>query len=181
MGGGEVILPNVSYCEDNKDVHYKPVPPFFCKLTLENGETVELEGSGELTSAMTTEYKSTLVSVEMGTLCTSIGINAFYGRINLISVTIPKSVTSISGGAFYSCTGLTSITIPDSVTSIGDYAFCVCSSLASITSLATTAPITQNNTFLNIIANGTLYVPSGSSGYNAWMSKLGSGWTKVEQ
>ena len=27
-GGGEMILPNVSYCEDNNEVHYNPIPDY---------------------------------------------------------------------------------------------------------------------------------------------------------
>ena len=51
---------------------------------------------------------------------------------------------------------------------------------------ATTAPVIQNTTFLNVKTNGTLTVPSGSSGYDAWMDTgdyyLGLyNWTKVEQ
>lgn len=56
----------------------------------------------------------------------------------------------------------------------------------SITSLATTAPTIDSQTFYGIKANGVLYVPSGSSGYDVWMGTgnyyLGQyNWTKVEQ
>jgi len=58
--------------------------------------------------------------------------------------------------------------------------------LISITSLATTAPTIASSTFNNIKTGGTLTVPSGSTGYDAWMSTndyyLGKyNWTKVEQ
>ena len=48
------------------------------------------------------------------------------------------------------------------------------------------APEIDFHTFENINANGTLYVPQGSSGYDEWMKKsnyyLGLyNWTKVEQ
>jgi len=67
------------------------------------------------------------------------------------------------------------------VTSIRGYNFSNCSSLTEIISLATTAPTIISSTFNNIKLNGTLTVPIGSSGYDVWMQKLGSGWTKVEQ
>jgi hypothetical protein len=99
---------------------------------------------------------------------------------------IHNSVTSIGDGAFYGRIGLTSVTIPNSVTSIGWGAFYDCSGLTSVVSLATTAPTIENNTFYGVKTNGTLTVPSGSSGYNAWMVTgnyyLGKySWTKIEQ
>ena len=105
---------------------------------------------------------------------------------NLTSVTIPNSATSIGNEAFYKCSGLTEVIIPTSVTSIGKRAFGSCSELASIRSLAMTAPTIQSDTFQEIKENGTLTVPSGSSGYDKWMGTgnyyLGKyNWTKVEQ
>lgn len=132
--GNDKILPNVSYCEDNNEVHYNPyIPPFFCKLTLNNGNVIELEGSGELTSAMVSDtYKSTLVSVESGELCTSIGDYAFFDCSGLTSVTIGSGATSIGDSVFYGCSNLTSLIIPNTVTSIGAHNFQDCNSLSSI-------------------------------------------------
>ena len=134
-------LPNVSLIEENMSVYYNHyVPPYngFCKLILNNDETVELEGSGELTSAIISDYKSTLVSAEIGTLCTSIG-----------------------NGAFYGCSSLTSIDIPSSVTSIGNDVFKDCSSFASIVVHSTTPPTLGSDTFNNT-NNCPIYVPSTS-------------------
>ena len=279
IASSDKVLPNVSYCEDNQDVHYNPyIKPLFCKLTLNDNSIVEIEGSGDLTRAMTSGYNSTTVSAEIGTLCTSISNDVFFGFTQLTSVTIsdsvisignkgfrncsgltsvdipngvtsigasaftgcksitsitipdsvrsigndvfsscsklesltiPNGVTSIGNFMFSYCTSLTSVTIPNSVTSIGSYAFnhCErlpsitipsnvmsidkeaffsCASLANITSLAATAPTIVNDTFMFIKANGTLYVPAGSTGYDTWMQSssyyLGySNWTKVEQ
>jgi len=126
-----------------------------------------------------------LTSVTIGNGVTSIGDNAFGHCIGLTTLTIPDSVISIGNAAFYECIGLTSVTIGNGVTSIGA-AFYGCSALTNITSLATTAPTIQNGTFQSVKTNGTLTVPSGSSGYDVWMGTgdyyLGSyGWTKVEQ
>lgn len=74
--------------------------PFFCKLTLNDGSVVKLKGSGELTRSILAEYNNTIVSAEIGELCTSIGDSAFYGRYNLKSVTISDSVTNIGDQAF---------------------------------------------------------------------------------
>ena len=129
---------------------------------------------------------NSLTRVTIPSSVTNIGSSAFSGCTSLTSVTIPNSATSIGSGAFSGCTSLTSVTIPNSVTSIGSDAFHNCTSLTSVTVEATTAPTIQNNTFSNIKTNGTLIVPSGSSGYDVWMGTgnyyLGKyNWTKVEQ
>lgn len=130
--GESYIEPYVSYVEGDNSVHYNK-PKFFCKLTLSDDSIVEIEGSGELTSTMISSYKNTLVSAEIGNLCSSIGIGAFSICSSLSNVTIGNGVTSIGGGAFNACTSLTSIIIPDSVTSIGGGAFNSCTNLTSIT------------------------------------------------
>ena len=152
---------------------------------------------------------SGLTSVTIGSGVTRIGDYAFTGCTRLASITIPSGVTNIDYCAFQNCRSLTSVTIPDSVTSIGssafnncsgltsvtigngveniDYlAFGYCSELENITSLATTAPTIQSDTFQNIKTNGTLIVPNDSSGYNVWMQSanyyLGKyGWILIEQ
>ena len=129
---------------------------------------------------------SSLTSINIPSGVTSIGNMAFSHCRSLTSINIPSSVTSIDGFAFQHCSSLTSINIPSSVTSIGNRAFYKCTSLESITSQSTTAPTIQTSTFENVKTGGTLYVPSGSTGYNVWMGTgnyyLGKyNWTKVEQ
>ena len=150
-----------------------------------------------------------LTNIIIGNDVTTIGENAFRYCTGLISVTIPNSVTTISNYSFISCSGLTNITIGNGVTTIGSYAFfnCTgltsviignsvteirgsafkdCTGLTSIISLATTAPTIESDTFQLIKTEGTLTVPSGSTGYDVWMGTgnyyLGKyNWTKVEQ
>ncbi|WP_242961386.1 leucine-rich repeat protein, partial [Clostridium beijerinckii] len=76
--------------------------------------------------------KIDVTSIIIPDTVTSIGDYAFYYCSSLRSIKIPNGVTSIGAQVFYNCTALTSITIPDTVTSIGDYAFLNCSSLTSI-------------------------------------------------
>ena len=131
---GETYLePYVSCVEGNNEVHYNK-PPFFCKLILNNSETVEIEGSGELTQAMVSDqYRQTLIGAEIGELCTSIANHAFSACDKLTSITISNNVTSIGATAFQYCFGLTNVTISNGVTSIDQQAFLYCSGLTSVT------------------------------------------------
>jgi hypothetical protein len=129
---------------------------------------------------------SNLINVTLGDGITQIDEYAFYLCKSLSNITIPNGVTSIARYAFANCTALTNITIPSSVTTIGANTFSSCSNLASITSLRTTAPSISSNTFISVKTGGTLYVPTGSTGYDKWMGTgnyyLGKyNWTKVEQ
>ena len=136
--------PNVSYCEDNNEVHYNPfVPPLPNNIiTYEASEKLTETTSDKSSGLHTNKFGTTMVShtfengvgtIEFEGDVTSIGSWAFYQCTSLTSVTIPNSVTSIDTNAFYQCTSLTSITIPNSVTIIGQSVFLDCSSLSSIT------------------------------------------------
>ena len=125
-------------------------------------------------------------SVEIPSGVTSISESLFDSCSNLTSIDIPNSVTSIGDSAFNYCRGLTSCTIGSGVTSIGSSSFYYCSSLTSMTCNAMVAPTIFSTTFQQIKRDGTLTIPSGSSGYDVWMQYtnyyLGSyGWRKVEK
>lgn len=117
-----------------------------------------------------------LISVTIPNGVITIGGYAFGNCSSLTSVTIPNTVTTIDEAAFRFCSSLTSITIPDSVATIYQLVFNGCSKLTSITSLALTAPTIHYKTFQNLPTGGTLYVPSGATGYDVWLTKL-SNWT----
>ena len=110
-----------------------------------------------------------LKSISMPNGITKIENIAFTNCPSLASVTMPNNLTSIGVGVFDGCTSLTSITIPNNLTSIGGAAFYNCSSLKTITSLAMSAPTITNSTFQGLPTGGTLYVPSGATGYDVWM------------
>ena len=127
--------PNVSLTKDNNVVHYNPwvEPPFFCKLTLNNGEVVEIEGSGQLTETMIYDYETTLVGVEIGELCTDIdGFTFSYCKyIDNITVNANNTVYDsrnncnaiIETATNTLVVGSNQTIIPNSVTSIGYSAF----------------------------------------------------------
>ena len=60
--GGTMVKPNVSYCEDVKDVHYNPIIPhdysqdYFATVALENGTKFSIrEGGRTVGSGSVTE------------------------------------------------------------------------------------------------------------------------------
>ncbi len=123
---------------------------------------------------------SSLTSISIPGSVTSIEGEVFCECSSLTSVYIPESVTSIGHSAFNTCSSLTSISIPGSVTSIDEYAFSGCS-LTCIFSLNTTAPtLAYDRYYYELPTNGTLYIKPGATGYDAWLSKLPSGWKIVE-
>ena len=87
---------------------------------------------------------------------------------------------------FYGSSGLTTVIIGSGITSLYGQIFKDCTSLTTVRCKRMTAPSIVQTTFQNVGRNGTLYVPIGSSGYDAWM---GTGnyylglyeWTKVTQ
>lgn len=145
---------------------------------------------------------SSLTSVTISNSVTTIGDYTFADCRSLASVIVGEGVTSISGSAFSGCSSLTSVTflcptvgkwfsnmasikevvLGESIATIDDKAFQGCSGLTSIASNAMTAPTISTRSFNLVGSNGTLYVPSGSSGYDTWMAALEKyNWTKVEQ
>lgn len=99
----------------------------------------------------------------------------------LRNVILPSSLQRIGMRTFSYCTDLHSIEIPEGVTIIEDGAFEDCSNLATVVCKAMTAPTLGANVFgtyyNSFYSGGTLIVPTGATGYDAWMTKLGSGWT----
>lgn len=92
---------------------------------------------------------------------------AFYG-LGITSIVVPNSVKYIQNYAFQE-SDLTSITLGSGLTYIGMRAFERCP-LTTITSYAITAPTLNESVFVLVSSNGTLYYPSGATGYNVWLS-----------
>ena len=115
-----------------------------------------------------------MASITLPNTITTLDTSSLQGCTRLTSIIIPDSVTTINDYAFSNCTGLTSLTVPSSVTTVKQYAFSNCTGLTNITSLATTPPTIQSNTFANVPATCAIYVPAAS--VDAY--KAASGWSE---
>ena len=91
-----------------------------------------------------------------------IGSAAFLGATQLTTITLSDAVATIGSSAFMGCAGLTSMNIPINVTEIGQQAFSDCSNINEFSCAAQTPPTAYANSFENIPANATLYIPGGS-------------------
>lgn len=126
-----------------------------------------------------------LISIEIPNNIVDLGSNAFKNCTNLVSVILPNNLkvikqgifsfcsnltsinfpdemTIIESSAFQSCRNLTFIDLPDKVSKIQAYAFRWCENLTNITCRATTPPTIQANSFQNVPATCTIYVPASS-------------------
>lgn len=145
INGSGAILPNVSICTTEGDVHYNPyVEPVETRVVAKFNVTdisnptqiiyeyadspfsaIEIDGVVQPNVVSAYRFDTIGEHTVKYTLSnpTSIGSSAFAECSSLTNVTIPNSVTSIGEGAFGNCYNLTSINIPSGVTSIGDNAF----------------------------------------------------------
>lgn len=103
----------------------------------------------------------------------SISIMAFDGTA-IENVVIPEGCGNINGGSFGNCTSLKSVVIPSTASLQNTTVFRGSTSLSSITINQMTAPA---NYITGVSPTGTLYVPEGATGYDAWLTKLGEGWS----
>lgn len=160
INGQDKILPNVSYCKNQNEVHYNPLPDPMLIVNFnveDDSETTMIYGGMDCCDISVLEYFSKIevdgVEISLTDLDenygqyqlsggehtirytlvdpTEIGYNAF-NNCSLTSIIIPDSITTIGESAFEYCSSLTSVAIPNSVTSIGRNAFAYCSSLTSI-------------------------------------------------
>lgn len=152
INGSGAILPNVSLCVTENDVHYNPyVEPvetrLVCKYNVEDTEyettlcydtgnfsAMEIDGVEQQNVTTGYTFSTTGEHTVKYTLTdpTIIGESAFEDCSSLTSVTIPNSVTSTDYGVFRYCSGMKICTIGSGVTDIYSNSFRDCYSLTNI-------------------------------------------------
>lgn len=144
INGSGVILPNVSICITEGDVHYNPNTPTETKVVAKyyvesEGNPITLfysQGGSGSGSGSGSGGEPPFSSMEIDGVELSEVVNEYTFDTtgeHTVKYTLAEGVTSIGDRAFYECYKLTNITIPDSVTSIGAYAFYNCYGLTSVT------------------------------------------------
>ena len=140
-----MLLPNVSYCKDNNEVHYNPFyeTRLIAKFNVtDTDDPTEICGQSGVSSFREIEID--------GVVQPSVNYQYTFDTTgeHIVKYTL-KDPTSIGDYAFNYCSGLTSIEIPNSVTSIGNYAFSLCGLLTEIN-------VDENNTVYSSI-DGVLF------------------------
>ena len=141
INGSDAILPNVSICTTEGDVHYNPYVPetrvvakFNVTSTSRQTQISYYYKNSRITSDGTSGFST--IEFDDGYIVTNPSSSTTQHLFNTtgehtVKYTL-KDPTSIGAYAFGYCTSLTSIDIPDSVTSIGESAFQSCISLTSV-------------------------------------------------
>ena len=178
-GTSEYVLPNVSLCDQENEVHFSsesPVPsgPSIAtfKVTSTSNPTrilhttsgisgVEIDGVEQPTVETGYTFSTTGEHTVKYTFSTNTTYENWQFCTNLVSMNISNSIVTIGKNAFEECLSLRTVTIPNSVTSIGESAFWGCTSLTSITVNRTTPSALGRGAFDNT-KNCPIYVPSGS-------------------
>ena len=107
-------------------------------VTVEEGSVLTTLGTGVFQNC------SDLQSVELPASVSAIPNNTFKGCVSLLSFTVPQEAASIGNNAFEGCTALESVHISGNVSSIGEKAFLNCTELFLVDILPGLQTIGQN-------------------------------------
>lgn len=176
--------PNVSLVEDTQNISYLPYVAPETRVIIKYNVT-DTEADTPLYFA---DYPELITEMEIDGVKQNNVVTSYRFDTtgeHIVKATLPDDEDTIPSYTFENTASITEVIIPNTVTVIGAAAFGYCSNLSKITCNAMNAPTLNTewdvNSIGHIAATGTLYVPTGSTGYDTWMAVLGNGWTKVEQ
>ena len=176
--------PNVSLVEATQNISYLPYVAPETRVIIKYNVT----DTEEDTPLYFSYYESYIAGMEIDGVAQDNVVTSYRFDTtgeHIVKATLPNDEDTILGWTFAYTESITEVIIPNTVTVIGGGAFYSCSNLSKITCNAMNAPTLNTdlgcNSIGHIAATGTLYVPTGSTGYDVWMAVLGNEWTKVEQ
>jgi hypothetical protein len=162
-------------------ISYVFIPPIQTTFTFNSGFSSITTTSSSINSSLYLVDGRTvlnLISVVIGTSCTSIENNCFQNCSSLTSISIPNSVTSIPDTCFTACSSLNSISIPNSVTSLGIGCFIGCRYLTSI-SIPNSVTSIGSNCFQDCVALPSITFPNSITSIGRRMFRRCSSLTSV--
>ena len=184
--GQNKILPNVSYCENENEVHYNKWtdPRLIVEYTVvDDSNPTQLylynnsgnEGDPVVTAeVMFEKVEIDNVEVSISTLDTAQGLYQLSEGTHTIKYTLndPTVIgvdtsTMTVGALFMRCSTITSVTIPNSVTTIASYAFAQCSGLTSVTIPNSVTTIAAQTAFGACSGLTSIVVDSGNTTYDS--------------
>jgi len=144
INGDDVLLPNVSYCQDNYETHYTPYVATYISITISSAG-----GLIKITNIDKYELDSVFEKIEIdGEVIPftefspgpsngsyfyfdEVGQNGWVFGHDIVFTFIKNG--EIPNSCFENCENIINIEIPDSVTSIGEWAFGGCVNLTGVT------------------------------------------------
>lgn len=146
----EKILPNVSFCEDNKCTHYNPLietkviaifnVDTIGSVDIINSDVVSLIAGimidGVVQPSVVSSYNFTTTgehTVKYILKHNTLGDETFRNCSNLKSIFIPEGIENIGYNTFRDCYSLIAVSLPSTLITISDNAFSDCYALTNIT------------------------------------------------
>ena len=174
------LLPNVSYCIEQNEVHFNPYnePSQGLVLVATYTTTSSQEeiilightwydpevGESYYQQGFCTDYLSKVeidgVEVSVADLESSSGYFTFESSSDhTVNYTLKDNVTSIPYGTFCACNQLSSVILPDGIASISGFAFGICTTLTSVT-IPTSVTSIGDDVFRECYALTSITIPN---------------------
>jgi hypothetical protein len=170
-----VVIYNVSSTEEDTPLFSVDYISYFSSMEIDGLEFNELVATYRFNTTGEHVIKYVYDDTKLNGL--------FYDNAFIKKMYIPNTITNIYStmGSALSLPNLEFISIPNSINNIYIDQIGYCPNLNKIRCTAISAPSLDANTFTGVSQTGTLYVPTGATGYDDWLTALGNGWTLVEE